>query len=269
MRYGGCRDRVLGLRVALPSGHLISVGGKTVKNVSGYDLPKLFVGSLGTLGVITAATFKLLPLPERTEWSGWAFDDLAAAARCANQLAASQLELSAIELVSGELAGRPRAWLLFCRAQGMSSAVERQMQGVAQACEDAGGYMCKDAQSGAAMLHTLSLLCWIAVPPASLTGILTQARRLFGAKGSFTASPAMGTAHIAFDGDDAAAVIADLRRAAETLGGSLVIARAPVEVKLAAGVWGAAPDGVEIMRALKTEFDPKGVLSPGRFVGGI
>jgi len=277
MRYGGCRDRVLGLRVALPSGHVISVGGKTVKNVSGYDLPKLFVGSLGTLGVITAATFKLLPVPERTEWSGWAFDDLAAAARCANQLAASQLELSAIELVSGELAGHPDTWLLFCRAQGMSSAVERQMQGVAQACKEASGQVREDAQpraprlrSGrAAMLHTLSVLCRIAVPPANLKDILAQARRLLGSNGSFAASPAMGTAHIAFDADDAAAVISDLRRAAEALGGSLVIERASVEVKLAAGVWGAAPDGVEIMRALKAEFDPRGVLNPGRFVGGI
>ena len=277
MRYGGCRDRVLGLRVALPSGHLISVGGKTVKNVSGYDLPKLFVGSLGTLGVITAATFKLLPLPERTEWSAQVFEDILAALTCANRLASSQLELSAIELASGEFAGRPGAWLLFCRAQGMSSAVERQIQGVAEACAEAGGHVCNWAQqetlrlcSGrAAVLAGLPALCCIAVPPASLTSILTQAQRLLASNGSFTASPAVGTAHTAFDANDAATVILDLRRAAEALGGGLVIERAPVEVKLAAGVWGAAPQGVEIMRALKAEFDPKGVLSPGRFAGGI
>jgi glycolate oxidase FAD binding subunit len=113
-------------------------------------------------------------------------------------------------------------------------------------------------------------LCRIAVPCANLGGVLARADALFAPdKLAVTASPAMGTARMAFDDSAAAAVILDLRRAAEALGGSLIVERAPVEVKLAAGVWGAAPDGVEIMRTLKDEFDPKGVLSPGRFVGGI
>ena len=63
LQYGTARDFVLGMRVVLADGEAIRCGGKVIKNVSGYDMPKLFIGSLGTLGVITQATFKLLPLP--------------------------------------------------------------------------------------------------------------------------------------------------------------------------------------------------------------
>ncbi|MCU0646216.1 MAG: FAD-binding oxidoreductase [bacterium] len=63
LRYGVCRDLVLGLKVVQPDGTVIRTGGKTVKNVAGYDLSKLFIGSMGTLGVITEITFKLFPLP--------------------------------------------------------------------------------------------------------------------------------------------------------------------------------------------------------------
>src|SRR5258708_5103710 len=63
IRYGGLRDLIIGMTIALPDGTLASSGGKVVKNVAGYDLPKLVTGALGTLGVITRAVFRLHPLP--------------------------------------------------------------------------------------------------------------------------------------------------------------------------------------------------------------
>src|SRR5258707_5746105 len=63
IRYGALRDLIIGVTIALPDGTLASSGGKVVKNVAGYDLPKLVTGALGTLGVITRAIFRLHPLP--------------------------------------------------------------------------------------------------------------------------------------------------------------------------------------------------------------
>ena len=63
LRYGGVRDQIIGIHVVLPDGTIAKGGGKVVKNVAGYDLPKLFTGAMGTLGVIVSATFRLYPLP--------------------------------------------------------------------------------------------------------------------------------------------------------------------------------------------------------------
>jgi len=277
MRYGACRDLILGLRVALASGEVITVGGKTVKNVSGYDLPKLFIGSLGTLGIITAATFRLLPTQPRRQWSACAFANLEAAMECAQRLASSRLELSAIEVLSGELVGRPGEWIVLCRAQGGPAAVERQMKAVAQAGAEAGGEVWDEPPDGWQRIASgdigrgASAMCRIRVPPASLLETLLLAQRLIGEdrRCAFAASPAIGISRAAFEADDAAPAVSGLRQECRKRGGSLVIERGPIALKAAAGVWGTGVAGEDIMRALKAEFDPKGVLSRGRFVGGI
>ncbi|UCH33746.1 MAG: FAD-binding protein [Armatimonadota bacterium] len=279
MRYGGCRDRVLGMRIALPSGEVISVGGKTVKNVTGYDLPKLFIGSLGTLGIITAATFKLMPVAERTEWSAWAFAHPAQAVECAQRLASSQLELSAAEVLTGDLVGHADAWVLLCRAQETEAAVERQIRAAADVCEATGGAPLADSRRDWSRIASDGVWRWresaaivrIATPPAALLDVFSHAYRLLGENGACvcSAGPALGIARVAFDGESAGPAVLALREAVEQRRGRLVIERAPIGAKLASGTWGTGHPGENIMRALKAEFDPKGVLSPGRFVGGI
>jgi glycolate oxidase subunit GlcD len=273
LRYGGCRDLVLGLRVALPSGEVISAGGKTVKNVTGYDLPKLFVGSLGTLGIITAATFKLHPLPARSEWSAWRFGDLACAIQCAHTLSQTQLELSAIELLSGPMLRTTDGCVVSCRAQGEPEAVGRQMAAVRQVCERAGAAPAEPPAAEAAAPHKLlaaQTTCRIAVPPADLGGVLDRSQRSLGERVvAVAASPAIGIARVAFDSAGLAEAVSALREECLARGGSLVIERGPVRLKTALGVWGTGHAGLRIMRALKAEFDPTAALSPGRFVGGI
>jgi glycolate oxidase FAD binding subunit len=81
IRYGGLRDLIIGVTIALPDGTLASSGGKVVKNVAGYDLPKLVTGALGTLGVITRAVFRLHPLPHNVRSFTFVLRDAADANR--------------------------------------------------------------------------------------------------------------------------------------------------------------------------------------------
>ena len=100
LRYGGVRDLLLGLRIALPSGEIAHFGGKVVKNVAGYDMCKLFLGSLGTLGIIVEATFRLYAVPERDETLLAGLPSLASGAAAVAQLMATQLLPSQILLLN-------------------------------------------------------------------------------------------------------------------------------------------------------------------------
>ncbi|MGH7322327.1 MAG: FAD-binding oxidoreductase, partial [Candidatus Rokuibacteriota bacterium] len=102
--YGTARDLVIGIRVVNPAGALVRAGGKVVKNVAGYDLAKLYIGSLGTLGLIVDATLKLRPRPEADRACWAVFDGVGPAAAAASAIMASDLMPHSIELLDGEAA---------------------------------------------------------------------------------------------------------------------------------------------------------------------
>lgn len=99
IKYGATRDYVLGLEVVLANGEVIRVGTKTIKNSSGYQLERLFVGSEGTLGVITEVTLKIAPRPKKSAMAVAAFDSLEKAGKCVSAIIAKPLIPSAIELM--------------------------------------------------------------------------------------------------------------------------------------------------------------------------
>jgi glycolate oxidase FAD binding subunit len=144
LRYGGVRDLLLGLRIALPSGEIAHFGGKVVKNVAGYDMCKLFLGSHGTLGIIVEATFRLYAVPERDETllagiSSLASGGAAVARLMATQLLPSQILLldpSATQAIAPELAppGIAGSASLLVNCEGMDEAVERQLAEVKRIC---------------------------------------------------------------------------------------------------------------------------------------
>jgi glycolate oxidase FAD binding subunit len=148
LRYGGVRDFLLGLRIALSSGEIAHFGGRVVKNVAGYDMCKLFLGSLGVLGIIVEATFKLYALPERDETLLAVLPSIepgaaAAAALMAIQLLPSQILLLdpiATQAVAPEIATHAVAGtaLLLVNCEGMDEAVERQLADVARICQGHG-----------------------------------------------------------------------------------------------------------------------------------
>lgn len=160
--YGDVRDLLLGMRIALPSGEIAHFGGKVVKNVAGYDMCKLFLGSLGALGVVLEATFKLYAIPERDETLLAVFSSLPQAATAVAQLMASQLLPSQILLLnpSAAQASAPSAAaevtaggaLLLVNFEGMDEAVVRQLTDLSQICRRHGSQSI-DVLSGEAQLQ--------------------------------------------------------------------------------------------------------------------
>lgn len=146
--YGGLRDLLLGIRVAFPSGEMAHFGGKVVKNVAGYDMGKLFLGSLGTLGVIVEATFKLSALPERDETLFAVFPAWRQAAAASTHLLSTHLLPSQVLLLNAATARHvvPSAAaevvaggaLLLVNVEGMEEAVERQLREMSHLCREQG-----------------------------------------------------------------------------------------------------------------------------------
>jgi glycolate oxidase FAD binding subunit len=242
LRHGSPRDFVIGLRVALPTGRLVSSGGRVVKNVSGYDMNKLHQGALGSLGVIVAASFKVFPRPlHETTLEARPDDAWAEAARAlALPMAPVALELTSDGHLVARLAGTANGVLRMARELGWREAA-------ADAWEEHAG-------------RTAETWARISVPPACLRPVLTG----LPAGAGWWAYPGVGVAH--WTGDLAAGAVREARRAAEDAGGSLVLLAAPVELKRDVGAWGTPPATIAWMRRLRDAFDPSRTISPGRFV---
>ncbi len=147
LKYGVTSDYVMGLEVVLPSGEVIRTGGKAIKNVTGYNLTQLFVGSEGTLGVITEVTLRLIPQPETTGSVLAAFADLDDAATLVNRILHAGVTPAVIEIMDQMTiqtvddylqSGLPReaASLLLIQVDGVQAAVDQELGIVAQLCRD-------------------------------------------------------------------------------------------------------------------------------------
>jgi glycolate oxidase FAD binding subunit len=298
LRYGTARDLLIGLRVMDACGTVTKGGAKVVKNVTGYDMNKLYVGSLGTLGVIVEATFRLYPIPacERT-WVA-AFPTAAKAREVIAGILESPLVPSAVELFNetaaaevGRAAGLLqglRGVLLALAVASVPEAVDAQIrtaQGIAGGAS--GGLILEghahdvfwgavrefDAGNASAVVLKASVLL-NAVAEAIKQGERLAADR--GLRVAVISEAGTGTLRYYFskgDGADGAArlaeVVGPLREFAVQAKGSLVVLRAPAEVKARVDVWGPPGKGFALMRGLKEEFDPGHILNRGRFVGGL
>jgi glycolate oxidase FAD binding subunit len=301
--YGTARDWVLGMRVALPGGEQTRCGGKVIKNVSGYDMNKLFIGSLGTLGIITEVTFKLLPLPAMRAGVIGLFPDHAQATGAVTKTLESVLLPEALDLLDPEAVRllAPRLGLedsgglcgLAVALAGSRETVERQVRDFSALFRDAGGRVTpltegRSVSAWDAIRNVFGLLpvppgvrilCKIAVP-------IGQTGALFASAGALGARHGLPAAVIAHAGSGIVracylvgpkappeAVIADalegLRREAEGAEGSLVLQDAPTSLKAHLDAWGKPGDGLGVMQRLKAEFDPRGMCNPGRFLGGL
>ena len=242
-RFGSARDFLIGIRVALPDGHLASAGGRVVKNVSGYDLMKLHFGGMGSLGVIVAASLKVFPRPLHdvtAEKLNGSIEDAWAASARALEL---PLPPSALELFSD---GR-----VLARFFGSPDAVDRMVTELGWKPADASVW---DEHSRRAPESWAR----IAVPRNALRDVLSG----LPAGAQWWASPGIGMAYWSFDGDAEQVRIA--RAVVEAAQGTLVLMAAHPDITV--GAWGSPPATLELMRRIKRAFDPQGILNPGRFV---
>jgi glycolate oxidase FAD binding subunit len=291
--YGTCRDLLIGITVVGADGSIVRGGGKVVKNVAGYDLPKLYIGSFGTLGVLVEATVKLRPRPDEDRLVVARFGTLTDCAAAARAIIASDLIPSALEVADAEAAcvlglGSTGPALLM-GVDGIREQVEWQ-------CAEAGRLLarlgCRESRvlDGAereqawAALGALgqtgvegvaAVMKW-GVLPTQLGQVMEQGRAIASARGlrsALTAHAGVGIATaVLAGGGDANAVVAALtewRGMVNAVGGHAALHWAPLAVKERVSVWDAAGPSVRIMKGIKERLDPRGILNPGRFVGAI
>jgi glycolate oxidase FAD binding subunit len=283
-RYGGPRDLLLGVRFVQADGTITWGGARVVKSVSGYDVPKLLVGSLGTLGVITEATLRLHPVPPAAASWLFRFGSTKAAADFLAGLVLSPLEPERVALLSrGALRAAGLTSAPVAVAVGVASvpeAVASQGEALARLAREHGA---EQAPAPGGFWPSLSrafdvpVVVALAGEPTRLGAWLDELERRAAPGGVEIA--AIGEARSGvlrasltgpLTGTALRRLVEPLRLALASEDGSLVLERAPAALKAECDVWGPMPaEAFEIMRRLKRELDPAGVLNPGRFVGGL
>jgi glycolate oxidase FAD binding subunit len=271
-RYGTIRDLIIGITVVLSDGTVAKAGSKVVKNVAGYDLSKLFTGSLGTLGVIAECNFRLHPRPEAGRTVAVELESTQAAGEAAQAVLHAQLVPSALELRWSD-----DERLLTLLIEGIPPGVEAQ--------SDTASYLLRGFGEVRTLTHEEAdssglpggggeATIKISAPPAELTGVLDStlgacSRR--GVKPRITGHAGIGVTYVALSGDEDAQVqiVEELREIWSRRGGSVVVRGAPPSFKERVEAWGPLGSRLELTRRVKQKFDPRGIMNPGRFAGGI
>ncbi|HLN85300.1 MAG TPA: FAD-binding oxidoreductase [Candidatus Limnocylindrales bacterium] len=274
---GSVRDLVIGMKVVLGSGEQIKAGGKVVKNVAGYDLCKLFTGSLGSLGIITEATVRVAPIPEQSA-TGIAHGNLTQASQLARELTNSKLLPTAVSLL-----GTPadQSWHLAVSFEGFGETVGRQIRELDSLTKQIGmAFEEHSAESeqrfwrqiGDLPLQADRLIYRVTVPPASVEPVLgaVQSSLIGAAEPTLSADIGPGTIWIVAPANRTSAEhFAELITLARQHHGHAILFAAPPELKHGVEVWGPSPPTIALMRDIKQRFDPHGILNPGRFIGGL
>jgi len=270
-RFGSLRDAVLGVTVVLPDGTIAKSGGKVVKNVAGYDLPKLMTGAWGTLGIVTHATLRLYPQPHDTRTLSFTMPSATAANQLILQILDSTLVPTGLQL----RAGSADQIGIDLRFEGITAALDAQAERVAQMARpvEAEPHNMPDPwHAREAAWRDDALMCKLTGTPASIGELIGAVERV--AKPLklhwHLVAQAVGTSLLRLDAPNDQAAIAALsilRAELQRMGGSLVVLGAPVSIKQRFDVWGDAGDALALMRRVRERFDPQGTLSPGRFLG--
>jgi glycolate oxidase FAD binding subunit len=280
--YGAPRDFTIGMKLVTADGRITKAGGRVVKNVAGYDLCKLYIGSLGTLGVIVEAAFKLAPMPKVERTAIAAFDTPGQACAFAAELQHRRLSLRAVQLLNTtaastvELAQQGLCALVLDLA-GTPQAVARSRREIGDLARDAAADL-SDTDDAASVWESTcrlvspddaSLLCKASALPTHLPALIESLETVDGPP-HILALPTVGVVYASWPRlENAEAAIGRLRTAVTAVDGSLVLERCPLDIKPRLDVFGDPPPSLDLMRRVKEQFDPMGVLSPGRQVGRL
>ncbi|MGH2409351.1 MAG: FAD-binding oxidoreductase, partial [Chloroflexota bacterium] len=274
-RYGAARDLVIGMEVALPSGDLCKSGGRVVKNVAGYDLCKLWVGSLGTLGVIVSANLRVHPLCRVRAAVVGTFSDAGTCIAVGLSLAGQSHAWSAL-ITEG-----PDEPTLVVVVEGFTAAVRSAMSAARDAIAASRGQSHSTDDPGEVDDLLGRLTDWRTLPNPSMAllrigvapGHLAAAMEALVSTGAdrglavaWQADAGVGTILARVGGAEPAIgeAVDAARVALRHLGGHLVLADGPVSLRRAVDPWAGSPGGAGLARAIKGKMDPHGTLNPGR-----
>jgi glycolate oxidase FAD binding subunit len=262
-RYGGARDLILGITVALSDGTIARAGGKVIKNVAGYDIGKLFTGSFGTLGVILAACVRLHPLPVATATALAASGDPDVLSAAARALATAPLELEALDVAWRSGRGGILARAAGAEAGPRAKRIAELMSGAGLEQTDvAADDEALWARQRAGQRSRGRVIVRVGARPRELGAVLRAAE---AAGCTVVGRAALGVSYVEVDPDAVAGLRAAMPPDAVTM-----LLDAPAELRESVDPWGTH-DGpaVELMRRIKHRFDPAHACNPGVFVGGI
>ncbi|MGB9070095.1 MAG: FAD-binding oxidoreductase [Candidatus Acidiferrales bacterium] len=303
--YGTPRDFVLGMNFVTGDGTAAKSGGRVVKNVSGYDIHKFMIGSLGTLGAITRVNFRTFPLPRQTRTFAAEFRGFREACAFRNAIARSVLRPRTLEIVSESARGqflppeqeRPlwgdRRWSVYVSFAGDEDILKRdyqELRALGGAQDRLSDWLRElnpaEEQSVMSIVSEFPAAILKRSPAAAILKISALPAELPELASDMASIEmpwavvirGMGVAYLALCPPDASAGSLDVlgQHCARifTLAGrppfrQVTLPWCPPGLKRDIDIWGPLPPGFELMKKLKTVFDPAGILSPGRFLGGI
>ena len=292
------RDIVIGMRTVMADGTVTKTGGQVVKNVSGYDMARMHIGALGTLGIIAEVSFKLTPLPARQATVMATFDSDANCLGAALAVYGSSLVPLAISTLHGQKRGEGGGGRgegqpsLMVRAGGRARSVRRQTDDVASIYRRFGAVQSAviDGDDATTMWRRIGDLGWAdetapiagiraSVLPTDIPGVLYSMQELDDSsdlRWRATTQTPQGVIDIHWlnvEGESSpehvGAAISKTVQAIQRVGGTAVVTHAPTPIKETLDVWGESTSAIDTMRNLKRQYDPDRLLNPSRFMGGI
>ncbi len=294
--YGAPRDWTLGMQVALADGRLVRSGAKVVKNVAGYDAHKLHLGALGTLGVIVEVTCKVAPLPAERETLLAVFPERRAAVLAVEQLRVTPLQPIALVALNDSVEamipalntfreGQPAHILVAARFAGTAAAVQRQICEAARRCAELGARTVELAfNDDEALWITLAnfsaptrndaLLVRVAAPASAVMNMARMMERVpmvrnWPSARLLLAGVGIGYTRWEVGGippQEQLAALDELRAAMRGIGGYAVVEEVPTALVEGIDRWGSAPATLELMQALRRQWDPAQAINPGRYL---
>lgn len=300
--YGNNRDFILGIRAVMPNGDIINAGGKAVKNVAGYDLTKMMIGSMGAIGMICEIIFRITPKPDAEATLLFPFNGLKEAAGFLRKLLHSKYYPATLELMNAKMAaGLPAAsglkgkYVAAIALDGIEEWVVRlkkdlsdmgRQEGASDVVTLAGDahrdfwLAYRDIADEMAKTHSNLIALKANFALSKVTEMVDAFEAGFkeaGVDGALFCSAGNGILRAVLPlGDDLGAksanltsLIGKLTAAAVKSEGNLIVERAPKTVKEKVSVWGQTRSDVVVVRRMKEKLDPAGIMNPGRYVGGV
>ncbi len=300
LKYGVTADYVLALEAVLPNGDVLRTGGKLAKDVAGYDLTRVLVGSEGTLAVITQATLKLIPLPETKQTMLAYFEDLDSAARTVSRIIENRVIPATLEFMDKKTIEVVEAYaniglptdvgaLLLLEQDGPRDVVRRDIDAMHAVCLEEGAlsvevardeahaetlrYARRIALSALARLSPTTILEDATVPRSEIAEMVRRIEAIgraydiqiatFGHAGDGNLHPTVATdARNHEEMERVEAAFADIFAAALDLGGTITGEHGVGAMKAPYLEWKLGPAGIDVMKGIKLAFDPHGIMNP-------